>query len=292
MLVAEGLVKRYEGRPALDGFDLEVSSGEVVGLVGRNGAGKTTFVEIVTGLVRPDAGRVRVAGVDALAGPHESRKARGLVGVAPQELALYPALTVKEHLRLFGALAGVGRRTLGRAVSSLTEELALEDVSDRKVGLLSGGQRRRTQAACALVGDPPVLLLDEPTVGADPGTRQALLRSVIARARAGAAVVYTTHYLAELDDLDATIAVLDAGRLVARGPRADLLARLPSRVRVEFAPAGGSTVGPAFEVVETTFDPVATVAELLAGGRQPRAIDIQRPTLDDLYHDLAVSRAG
>jgi ABC-2 type transport system ATP-binding protein len=117
LLVAEGLVKRYGGNYALDGFDLEVQPGEVVGLVGRNGTGKTTFVEVVTGLVRPEAGRVRVAGVDALTGSRQSRQARRLIGVAPQELELYPSLTVREHVRLFGALAGIGRRALAGVVN-------------------------------------------------------------------------------------------------------------------------------------------------------------------------------
>jgi len=286
VLVAEGLVKRYGSHRALDGFDLEVAPGEVVGLVGRNGAGKTTFVEVVAGLVRPEAGRLQVAGIDALASP---RQVRALAGVAPQELALYPSLTVREHLRLFAALTGLGGRSRRKAVDALTEELGLSEVADRRAGLLSGGQRRRTQAACALVGSPPLLLLDEPTVGADPDTRRALLSSVADRARAGAAVVYTTHYLAELDDLDATLAVVDAGQVVARGHRAELLAHLPSRVRVEFAAQGVGACGQASEVVEASFDPAATITRVLAGGGLPRTIEIQRPTLNDLYQELAAS---
>ena len=288
MLVAEGLVKTYGGHRALDGFDLEAAAGEVVGLVGRNGAGKTTFVEVVTGLVKPERGRVCVAGSDALARP---REARALLGVAPQELALYPSLTVREHLGLFGGLAGLRRAGLRHEVDALVEELALASVADRRAGLLSGGQRRRTQAACALIGGPPVLLLDEPTAGADPETRGALLRSVAARARAGAAVVYTTHYLAELDDLDATLAVVDAGRVVVRGRRAELLAHLPSRVRVEFAALPGAGGGRPIEVVRSCFDPASTLAELLASGGEPRAVDIERPTIEDLYISLG-ARGG
>lgn len=284
MLSVSGLIKSYGGRRALDGFDLAVRPGEIAGIVGRNGAGKTTFVEVVTGLVRPDAGRVTVAGVDAL---RDHRAARRLLGVAPQEQALYLSATVREHLELFGALAGVHRP----AVPALAEELQLTDVLDRRVGRLSGGQRRRTQAACALVAEPAVLLLDEPTVGADPTTRRALLDAVRRRADAGAAVVYTTHYLPELADLDATLAVVDAGRVIARGDQRDMLRGLPADVSVRFTGGvprelarRGRVVAGALHVA--SFDPTATLAELLATGHQPESVDIHRPGLDDLYQAL------
>jgi ABC-type multidrug transport system ATPase subunit len=210
-LVAEGLVKTYRGTRALDGFTLTVAPGEIVGLTGRNGAGKTTFVEVVSGLVRPEAGRVRVCGVDALAKP---RAARALLGVSPQELALYPAATVAEHLRLFGALAGLKRAALRRAADDIAEQMQLTAVLGKPTGVLSGGQRKRTQAATALIAERPLLLLDEPTVGADPESRSSLLAVVKARAEAGAAVVYTTHYLPELAELGARTVVAEKGKIV------------------------------------------------------------------------------
>jgi ABC-2 type transport system ATP-binding protein len=213
-LVAEGLVKTYRGVRALDGFTLAVAPGEIVGLVGRNGAGKTTFVEAVSGLVRPEAGRIRIGGIDALANP---RAARAMLGVCPQEPALYPAATVAEHLRLFGALAGLRRAALRRAVADIAERMELTAVLGRPAGLLSGGQRKRTQAATALIAERPLLLLDEPTVGADPESRTRLLSVVRERAAAGAAVVYTTHYAPELAELGATSAVASQGRIVSRG---------------------------------------------------------------------------
>lgn len=219
VLEVSGLVKEYGARRALDGFTLSVAAGETVGLVGRNGAGKTTFVEAVTGLVRPRRGSVRVCGVDALARP---RAARALIGVCPQETALYPAATVAEHLRLFGALAGLRGSALRRAADDIAERMDLADVAATPVGLLSGGQRKRTQAATALIAERPLLLLDEPTVGADPATRARLLAVVADRAAAGAAVVYTTHYLPELAELGATVAVARAGRIVARGTLGEL----------------------------------------------------------------------
>jgi ABC-2 type transport system ATP-binding protein len=219
ILEACGLVKTYGPQRALDEFTLGVAAGEIVGLVGRNGAGKTTFVEVVAGLVRPEAGRVRVCGVDALARPHA---ARALIGVSPQETALYPSATVAEHLRLFGALAGLRGPTLRRAMEDIAERMDLAEVAGKPTGLLSGGQRKRAQAASALIAECPLLLLDEPTVGADPVTRAQLLAVVTDRAAAGAAVVYTTHYLPELAELGATVAVAQAGRIVRRGTLGEL----------------------------------------------------------------------
>ncbi|MFB4264666.1 ATP-binding cassette domain-containing protein [Nonomuraea sp. GTA35] len=270
MLRAEGLVKRYGDVTALDGFDLRVAPGEIAGLVGHNGAGKTTFFEIAAGLTVPDAGSVRV---------------EGEVGVAPQQLALYPSVTVRETLRLFGGLAGLRGRALAAAVEDTAEELALTGVLDRRVGVLSGGQQRRAQAATALLADPDVLLLDEPTAGADPETRTALLAAVRRRAERGAAVVYCTHYLPELAELAATVAVAGNGRVIARGTGAELLKDLPAEVRVSVD--GGQ------DIAITTTDPTATLAALLRDLDRPvQGIDIRQPSLDDLYRELSHDRAA
>jgi ABC-2 type transport system ATP-binding protein len=295
MLTARGLRKRYGERSALDGFTIEVRPGEITGLIGHNGAGKTTFVEVVTGLVRPDAGRVEVCGISVLARP---RQARALIGVAPQELALYPTVTVREHLRLFAGLAGLRRAAAARSVDTVTQELMLGDVLDRRCAVLSGGQRRRTQAAAAMVATPQVLLLDEPSAGADPETRAALLAAVRARAAAGAAVVYTTHYLPELVDLDATLAVVRDGRVVARGERAALTRDLPGEIRVTLDPSAPRPELPAGlrdrvrphgpdGLRIATHNPPADLAALLGSGCAPTAVDVRRPDLDDLYAALA-----
>jgi ABC-2 type transport system ATP-binding protein len=209
VLVAEGLVKTYGNKRALDGFGLTIRAGQILGLAGPNGAGKTTFAEVITGLVRPDAGRVTVCGIDALAHP---RRAARLIGYSPQELALYPAATVREHLRLFGGLAGMRGAALDDAVDAIAEGMHLTGSLDQAAGLLSGGQRKRTQAATAMIARHPLLILDEPTAGADPETRSALLRTVRDRAAGGTAVVYTTHYLPEFDELGATITGMREGR--------------------------------------------------------------------------------
>jgi ABC-2 type transport system ATP-binding protein len=274
VLQAHQLRKRYGGTPALDGFDLTVAPGEIAGLIGHNGAGKTTFVSVVAALIRPDAGTVTIAGEPA------GRHARRLIGVAPQTLGLYPAATVREHLRLFGELAGLARHRLTPAIAATAEALLLTEHLDQRVRELSGGQQRRVQAATALVHRPPLLLMDEPTVGADPVTREALLTTLRQAAARGTAIVYTTHYLPELDALDATLAVAQAGRVVARGGRADLLADLPGSLAATFP--GGR------EVTIPTRDPGAALAQLLASeDTLPERVDLRRPSLDDLYKALS-----
>lgn len=265
---------RYGATAALDGFDLQVRPGEIVGLVGHNGAGKSTFARVVAGLLSPDAGTVTVAGTTPL-------RARGTVGLAPQELALYPSATARENLLLFAGLYGVPRRDAMPRIASLAEELALDDVLDRRVKDLSGGQQRRVQTATALVHRPRLLLLDEPTVGADPITRDAVLAAVRARAADGAAVVYTTHYLPELETLEATLAVADQGTVIARGDRSALLADVPGRAVVAFDDR---------VVVITDPDPASVVMSTIAGrpdaAAHLRGIELHQPTIDDLYRHL------
>lgn len=274
MLEAIDLTKRYDEIQALAGFSLSVQAGEICGLVGHNGAGKTTFVDMVSGLIQPDGGSILVDG-------RSPAKARDLVGMSPQHIALYKPLTVREHLNLYGALAGLRRAALVSAVEELATVLQLTSFMDRQTGYLSGGQQRRTQAATALIHGPRLLLLDEPTAGADPETRQALLDVVKQRAAEGAAVVYTTHYLTELTDLQATIAVASKGRIIARGSSAELLGSLPGQVRMRCA-------GEEFNV--STTDPTATLLDLLATAPQPvESVELRTPNLDDLYRSLVAS---
>ncbi|MDI5964560.1 ABC transporter ATP-binding protein [Streptomyces sp. SL13] len=274
MLQAIDLTKRYAEVQALAGFSLEVAAGEIAGLVGHNGAGKTTFVEMVSGLLRPDGGVVLVDG-------RPPGQSRDRIGVSPQHIALYRSITVREHLRLYGKLAGLRGAALRREIDDLSGALRLTGFLDRPAGLLSGGQQRRAQAATALIHRPTLLLLDEPTAGADPDTRQALLDVVRQRADDGAAVVYTTHYLNELTELRATIAVAAKGRVIARGSSAQLLDGLPGEVRVSAAD------GP---VQVSTNDLTSTLLEVLRTVRRPvDSVELHPPTLDDLYRSLAAA---
>ena len=291
------LHKSFGSVQALNGFDLSVASGEIVGLVGHNGAGKTTFARALTGLIGLDSGRVMVGGIDVAANP---RMARRMLGVAPQELALYPTATARENLLCFAGLHGIRRRDARQRSEELAEAMVLTEVLDRKVRYLSGGMQRRLQAATAMVHRPKVLLLDEPTVGADPVTREALLSVVRNAADDGAAVVYTTHYLPELDKLEATLAVADHGRVVARGQRAGLLSDVKGHAILVFdgpAPrldpnryrfASIAVDGPVITITST--DPASVVAAIVSDGLEVtarlRSVEVQPPNLDDLYRHL------
>ncbi len=183
---------------------------------------------------------------------------------------------MREHLRLFGRLAGLRRAALERSIDELAVALRLTEIMDRRTGVLSGGQQRRTQAATALVHRPSLLLLDEPTAGADLETRQAMLDIVKQRAGEGTAVVYTTHYLPELTELQATIAVVRGGRIIARGTYDELVDGLPGEVRVVFADEEDLRV--------STTAPTATLIDLLGrADREITAVELRNASLDDLY---------
>jgi ABC-2 type transport system ATP-binding protein len=214
MLEVKGLSKAYGSRRALDSVDLQVAAGEVSALLGRNGAGKTTLVSIVAGLLSADSGHVVIGDVDAFADP---RQAQANLGLAPQETGVYPTLSCRDNLRLFTGLAGMGRNQTRDAINDLAELLGLTELLDRRAKELSGGERRRLHTAIALVGRPSLVLLDEPTVGADVQTRSQLLHVVRDLARNGAAVVYSTHYFPEVAELDASVVILERGRVLARG---------------------------------------------------------------------------
>lgn len=297
LVEVHGACKQFGRQVALDQFELTVAAGEIVGLVGHNGAGKTTFARAAAGLVALDAGTVMVAGHDL---SREPRQGRGQIGLAPQVLALYPTATAMENLLVFAGLYGVKRNDARRRIGDLAEAMALTDVLHRRVRSLSGGQQRRLQAATAMVHRPKVLLLDEPTVGADPITREALLAVVSSAAREGAAVVYTTHYLPEVEVLGASVAVADHGRVIARGSRAELLSTLPGHAVLDFIGEPPSVdLPPGIEgdvevdrqrVTITGVNPASLVASLVSANpdavRRLSSIELQPPTLDDLYRHL------
>ncbi|MFG2097488.1 ATP-binding cassette domain-containing protein [Streptomyces sp. NPDC048612] len=221
-LHARGVGKRYGGTTALQDVGLDIAEGEIVGLLGHNGAGKTTLMSLVAGLLRPDAGEIEVRGVSVVRDP---RRARRELGLAPQELGVYPPLTVRQNLRFFAELAGLRRREVRLRTEEVAGPLGLAALLDRRVSRLSGGEQRRVHTAMALLHRPKLLLLDEPTAGVDVATRAGLIAFVRELAAAGTAVCYSTHYLAEVEALDASVAVLDHGRMIARGPLRELVHR-------------------------------------------------------------------
>ena len=291
MLSVEGVSKRYGEHPALLDVSLDAAPGEILGLLGPNGAGKTTLVSIVAGLRQADSGRVLVGGVDVSRSP---ARARSRIGLAPQDTGVYLPLTVRDNLRFFGGLAGMRGRELRDAIDATASALMLDALMARRALELSGGERRRLHTAIALVHRPQLVLLDEPTTGADVQTRGAILELVRTLADEGSTIVYSTHYLPEIEELRAGIAFIDRGRIVARGELADLVRRygsnaleltfdgeVPAFVRVPGAVVTGASV------VIPTDDPTALAATLLAQlgqrARELRGIEIVRPSLESVF---------
>ena len=223
-LEVSGLRKAYGGVPAVDGVSLTVGKGEIVGLLGPNGAGKTTTVSIVCGLLPADAGTVKVGGA-ALAG--DTDPAKGSLGLVPQELALYEELTADDNLRFFGALQGMEGARLASRIDDVLRLTGLLERRRDRVKVYSGGMKRRLNLAAGLLHDPEVLLLDEPTVGVDPQSRNAIFGSLEALRDAGKAILYTTHYMEEAERLCDRIVIVDHGQVVAEGTAEELGALLP-----------------------------------------------------------------
>lgn len=221
MLRAQAVTKSFGAVEALRGADLAVEQGQIVALLGRNGAGKTTLLSIIAGLLAPDQGQVEVDGIDVLTQPDDAAQ---VLGIAPQETGIYPVLTVRENLQFFCDLAGVSRSQRTERCEQVADRLGLGSLLERKGNELSGGEARRLHTACSLVHKPKLLMLDEPTVGADVGTRQQLIEAVKELAEEGASIVYTTHYLPEVEALEADIVIIHEGQILARGTQEELVA--------------------------------------------------------------------
>jgi ABC-2 type transport system ATP-binding protein len=297
-LDVDSVVKRYGDRVALDGVSLTVAPGEVCGLLGPNGAGKTTLVSIVAGLRDADSGRVSVAGVDMATG---GREARAQVGLAAQETGIYPTVTVRDNLVLFADLAGYRNPQRDERVEEVAETLELTELLPRLARHLSGGEKRRLHTAMALLHRPRVLLLDEPTTGVDVSTRARLLAAVTAlAARDGTAVVYSTHYLPEIEDLGASVAILDRGRFLARGSLEDLItAHGSGGLEITFDGDAPHLTAHGLEVDGstlrlTTEQPGIAMADIIGqlGNDADRvvSVDVKRPSLESVFTALTGRR--
>jgi len=296
VLYIEGLRKSYGDVLALGGVDLDVRAGEIVALLGPNGAGKTTLVSIVAGLRRADSGIVRVDGLNALS---RSSEVRRRIGLAPQDTGLYPVVTVRQNFMLFGELAGMSRAALRPRIDEVAEALDLTELLDRQAGKLSGGQKRRVHTALALLHSPRLLLLDEATTGADVETRTRLLDVVRRLAADGSAVLYSTHYLAEVETLGSDVVLLDRGQVIVRGGVDELIAAHATPV-VELTFEGAvpdvglngeaSVDGQVLRLV--TADPAATLVDVLPRVRADalQSVEIVRPSLEAVYLALAGRR--
>ena len=303
MIRAHGLVKTYKGVTALDGLDLVVPEGTVLGLLGPNGAGKTTAVRILTTLLAPDAGSVEVAGVDVLKDPTGVRSRIGLSG---QYAAVDEHLTGYENLEMVGRLYGFKKAKAAARARELLERFGLADAADRPSKTYSGGMRRRLDLAGALVAEPPVIILDEPTTGLDPRSRQQMWGVIQELVRSGATLLLTTQYLEEADLLADGIVVIDRGQAIARGTADELKSQVggdrievvvsdPSRLDEVVSVLGTVASG---EVTRTDRSASAAVSgqgadqlltvlgQIRGAGIDVLDVGLRRPTLDDVFLQL------
>jgi ABC-2 type transport system ATP-binding protein len=228
-LSVRDLRKRFAQRLAVDGVGFEIEGGEVYGLLGPNGAGKTTTICMIAGILSRDGGSVRVCGLDLDAGPPARRR----IGLVPQEITLYPDLTGRENLEFWGRLYELRGAALRAATDAGLAAVGLAERADELAGTYSGGMLRRLNLVAGILHRPDVLIFDEPTAGVDPQSRSAIFELVEGLRARGAAILYTTHYMEEAERLCDRIGVIDAGRIVAEGTRAELVARLGRDVRIE-----------------------------------------------------------
>jgi ABC-2 type transport system ATP-binding protein len=220
--------KRYGRTTALDGVSFDVHAGELFGLLGPNGAGKTTLLSIVSCLLEPSAGEVFVLGRKVST---RDRSLRSLIGIVPQELAVYGELTARENLAFFGSLYGLAESRLAARVDHVLAAVGLSDRANERVERFSGGMKRRLNLGAALVHEPKLLLLDEPTTGVDPQSRNHIFEEVRRLAAAGVGIVYTSHYIEEVEALCSRVGIIDHGRLIACDDLASMLQKIEGAVR-------------------------------------------------------------
>ena len=239
VLEVSNLEKSFDDLQAVAGVSFAIDPGETYGLLGPNGAGKTTAISMVAGLLRADAGQVHVLGQPM---KPTSRAPKAMVGLVPQDLAIYPDLTARENLTFFGRLYSMQREQLRRRVDEVLEVIGLTDRSDDRAEEFSGGMKRRLNIGIGLLHGPRLLILDEPTVGVDPQSRNSILESVESLSDEGLAVLYTTHYMEEAERLCDRLAIIDQGEIQAEGTRRELVTLVGENDRVRIQTAGATSV--------------------------------------------------
>jgi ABC-2 type transport system ATP-binding protein len=302
MLHAKQLKKSFGSLVAVDDVSFSVAKGESVGLLGPNGAGKTTTISMLTGLLRPDSGQVLIDGKEITS---DTDPLKRLLGLVPQELALYEELTAQENLEVFGALYGLAKKELHKAIE---EALDIVKLSDRRKDLIknfSGGMKRRINLASALLHKPQLILLDEPTVGVDPQSRNAIFENIEALKHQGMSIIYTTHYMEEAERLCDRVVIIDQGKVVADDTLSELYKRLPAmnRLKVELVAApdaallqelqqvsGVSAVEAQGTLLRISLGGVSAISTVLAYLASKQAeyshLETERPTLESVFLTL------
>jgi ABC-2 type transport system ATP-binding protein len=235
ILEVSGLEKSYEGRKVVDAVSFSIAAGESYGLLGPNGAGKTTTISMVCGLLKKEAGEVLVAGMPLDTTTADAKKA---IGYVPQDIALYPDLSGNENLFFWGKMYGLGGKELAAQVAKTLDIVGLADRAGDRVSEYSGGMKRRLNIAAGLLHGPKLLVLDEPTVGVDPQSRNAILENVESLNKQGMSVLYTSHYMEEVERLCDRVGIIDEGKLIAEGTRRELVQSIGQKDRIQIAASG------------------------------------------------------
>ncbi|MBN2162015.1 MAG: ABC transporter ATP-binding protein [Pontiellaceae bacterium] len=300
MIKVDGLAKRYKDVPALNGISFEVSRGQTFGLLGPNGAGKTTAISILCGLVRADGGTVALAGQTDPTRP----EVRRVLGLAPQSLAIYEDLSAQKNLEFFARLYGYSGKNLSRRVDFCLDVAQLTERRRHRVGTFSGGMKRRLNLACALLHEPDILLLDEPTVGVDPQSRNLIFDTIDRLKEGGATILYTTHYMEEAERLCDRVAIVDHG-LLLDVDRVDALIENHgglSHISLELS-------GPVVDILQLkkalgddsltledqqlrfkSLDPMEALSQLQGLGLDLHKLRIDRASLEDVFLNLTGRR--
>jgi len=299
----DGLVRRFGDMTAVDGVSFSIADGSIFGLLGPNGAGKTTIISMISCLLAPDEGDVLVDGHSVR---NQSAAVRRVLGVVPQEIALYPTLTAAENLRFWGRMYGLSGKALSDAIDYGLKMAGLEEQAKKRIETFSGGMKRRINIAAGILHRPRVLLMDEPTVGIDPQSRNHILDTVRELNREGMTVLYTSHYMEEVEALCDRIAIVDHGKVIAQGSLEELRALVgdEDRMRIELADERGGEALAAVravpgvsraELAEATLEvlapdagPVlgAAIAAITEAGASVRSVEVVEPNLESVFLHL------
>jgi len=289
MITARNLVKNFNGTTAVDGLSFDIPKGEVFGLLGPNGAGKTTTINMLVGILKPDSGEIEIAGSSD---PTKS-EVRSRIGNAPQKLALYEKLSAEENLRFFGRMYGLAGKRLSERIDSALEFVGLTDRRTGKAGTFSGGMLRRLNLALALVHDPPVLLLDEPTVGVDPQSRNMIFTYIERLRETQRTIIYTTHYMEEASRLCDRVAIIDHGKILAMDSVEGLIEAHGGKsvitAELNEAPKDTSALQGRLEGNTLRIDtakPMEELAALTKSGLDFAQLRVDRPDLETVFLNL------